>query len=221
MEDESSSRSRFSALARRLRWNIGLILFAALPSCGVAPTPVSYEGRMISKVIIRHKLAEDANRENDGRLRNYMTIREGKPYSYELADDTIRSLWESGYVDDARLLVEEDGKSIRVFVEVEDRPGFGPCPSIMGSKAFSDLKLWLIVKDTLTRPITESQVEFASQKLEQFYRRHGYKQVSIAINYERWGKRSIQSFTLEIEEGPRTPSWYEGIFRSPEKATAP
>lgn len=207
-------------LVRRLGWSISLVLTAGLPSCAVAPKPVSYEGRMISKVIIRHNLRENATRENDGRLRNFMTIREGKRYSYELADDTIRSLFESGLVDDARLLVEEDGKSIRVFVEVEERPRCGPSPFI-GNTAFSDQKLALVIQPTFKGPLTEKMIEIGRGKLEQFYRRHGYKQVSITIDYEHWGKRSVQDFVFVIEEGPRTPPWYERVFKAPEKVTAP
>ena len=177
---------------------------------------------MISKVIIRHNLRENATRENDGRLRNFMAIREGKRYSNELADDTIRSLWESGHIDDARLLVEEDGKSIRVVVEVEDRPRMGPCLlHFIGNTAFSDLKLAKVISPSFKGPITESQVEAARLELEQFYCRHGYKQVRITINYERWGKRSVQDFVFVIEEGPRTPPWYERLFKAPKKATAP
>ncbi|MEI7927189.1 MAG: hypothetical protein WCH40_01465 [Verrucomicrobiales bacterium] len=136
-----------------------------------------------------------------------------------MADDTIRGLYESGLVDDARLLAEEDGQSIRVFVEVEDRPGFGPCPCIMGNEAFSDPKLWLVVKDTITRPTTETQVEVARQKLEQFYRRYGYKQVRITIDYEHWGKRSLQDFIFVTQEGQITPPCHEGPFRTPENRT--
>ena len=206
--------------ACRLGWSIGLILSAGLPSCAVAPTPVSYEGRMISKVIIRHNLRENATRENDGRLRNYMTIREGKRYSYELADDTIRSLWESGHIDNARLLVEDDGKSIRMIVEVEERPRCGPSPFI-GNTAFSDQKLALVIQPTFKGPLTEKMIEIGRGKLEKFYRREGYKQVRVTIDYERWGKQSVQDFVFVIEEGQRTPPWYEGLFRTPEKAMAP
>lgn len=175
---------------------------------------------MISKVIIRHNFLENANRENDERLRNYMRIREGKRYSNELAEDTIRSLWESGHVDDVRLLVEEDGQSIRVFVEVEDHPPFGPL-RFVGNAAFSDLKLARVIQSSLKRPVTEDMIEIQRRELEQFYRRQGYKQVHITINYEHWGKRSIQNFVFAIEEGPRTSPWYEGLFRPSEKATAP
>lgn len=177
---------------------------------------------MISKVVIRHNFPENANRENDERLGNYMSIREGKRYSNELAEDTLRSLYESGLIDDARFLVEEDGQSIRIFVEVEDRPRIGPCLlHFIGNTAFSDLKLAKVISPSFKNPITESQVESARQKLEHYYRGWGYKQVCITINYVRWGKRSVQDLVFVIEEGPRTPPWYEGLFRPSEKATAP
>lgn len=176
---------------------------------------------MISKVIIRHNFPENANRENDERLRNFMTIREGKRYSIDLANDTIVGLFESGLIDDARLLVEEDGQAIRVLVEVEERQRCGPRPSIVGNTVFSDQKLFRSIQPTLALPITELHAEAAREELEQFYRQHGYKHVSITIDYEHWGKRSVQDFVLVIQEGPRTPPWYEGLFRPSGKATAP
>lgn len=208
--------------ARSLGWMISLILPVVLPSCTEATRPLSLKGRMISKVIIRHNLPEKANRENDARLRHFMSIREGRRYSTRLADDTIRSLFESGLIDNARLLAEEDGQSIRILVEVEDRPECGPClPRFIGNTAFSDQRLAKVIRPRLKEPITESDLEAARQKLEHHYREWGYKQVRITINDERWGKRSIENFAFEIEEGPKTLPWYEGLLRSPGHATPP
>ncbi|OYV07402.1 MAG: hypothetical protein CFE26_01165 [Verrucomicrobiales bacterium VVV1] len=215
-----SARTPSFSPVRRLGWLIALVLMAGLPSCTVAPKPISFEGRMISSVVIRHSLAEFATHDWDQRLLGYMKLKKGILYSNELADHDIRSLYESGYVDDVRFRVEEDGQSIRVFVEVEERPPFGPSP-FTGNTAFSDQELARVTRSSLKRPLTEDMIEIHRKKLEQFYRQQGYKQVRITINYERWGKRSVQDFVFVIEEGPRTPPWYERLFQSPGKATAP
>jgi outer membrane protein insertion porin family len=175
---------------------------------------------MISNLIIRHNLPENATRENDQRLRNHMTIREGKRYSYELADDTIRGLYESGLIDDVHLRFEEDGQSIQVTVEVVGRPRWGP-PLFIGNTVFSDQKLARVLKPAFKGQLTERTIEIGREKLVRFHRQHGYNQALITIDYEHWGKRSVQDFVFVIEEGPRTPPWYEGLFRPSEKATAP
>ena len=212
---------RSLSLDKRFEWLIPLVLSVGFSSCTVAPKPTSIEGKIISSVVIRHSLPERASHAWDRKLCSYIKIKEGIPYSNELADDSIRSLFESGYVDDARLLAEEDVRSVRMIIEVEDHPAMGPGPSIVGNTAFSDLKLFRLVRPIFKGPILEIQVEAAREKIQQFYRRENYKQAKVTINYERWGKRNIQEFVLIVEEGPRTPSWYEGIFRSPEKAAAP
>ena len=207
-------------LARRLGWSIGLILSAGLSSCAVAPKPVSYEGRMISSVVIRHNLPESANHSWDGHLRNYMKLKKGILFSEQLAEHDLRSLYESGYVDDVRIRIDEAGKSILVIVEVADRPRFGPSPFV-GNVVFSDQKLAHVTRSSLKRPLTEDMIEIHRKELEKFYHRQGYKQASITIDYEHWGKRSVQDFVFVIEEGPRTPPWYERLFRALENVTAP
>lgn len=149
-----------------------------------------------------------------------MKLREGIPYSDKLADHDLVALFESGLIDDARFLAEPDDESIRLIVEVQERPTCGPCPFI-GNTVFSDQRLATVIRPCFTKPITKPQVEAARVTLERYYRKWGYKQVHIDIDYEHWGKRSVQDFVLKIQEGTRTPPWYERLFQSSEKATTP
>jgi outer membrane protein assembly factor BamA len=179
---------------------------------------------MISELIIRHDLPENANHGQDRLLRRFMKLREGSHYSTELADQDLVALFESGLIDDARILAEPRDKSIRLIVEVRERQRCGPCQrGFIGNTAFSDQKLAKVISSRLKGLFTESKLEEARQELERYYRRWGYKQVHITIDYEHWGKRSVQDFVIVfvIKEGPRTQPWYEGLFRPSEKATAP
>ncbi len=215
-------QNRFPFLAPCFGWLHTLILFAGLCSCAVDPKSNILEGKLISSVVIRHSMQERATHEWDRHLRSYMKLRTGIPYSSELAEHDIRSLYESGYVDDARLLAEEDGQALRIIFEIKDDPGCGPNNfSIIGNAAYSDLKLGLVLKSVIKNPITETQVMAARDELEEFYHRHGYQQAHITIDYKHWGERSIPDFVLVIDEGLRTTPWYEALFQLSGNTMAP
>ena len=69
-----------------------------------------------------------------------MTSKAGTKYRAENLDTDIKSLYESGLVDDVRFLAEPIGDSVKLIAEVTTRPGLGGV-GFVGNAIFSDQKL--------------------------------------------------------------------------------
>ena len=74
------------------------------------------------------------------RLRNLMASKAGTPYRAENLDKDIKSLYESGLVDDVRFLAEPVGDKVKLIAEVTTRPGLGGV-GFVGNTVFTDQKL--------------------------------------------------------------------------------
>ena len=103
-----------SLLARR-------VVLAALLFLGPAATSVKaqdIEGKNVSQVEVRYAGASDVD---EARIRSYISTRSGEAYRSEKVDNDIKSLYESGLVEDVRVLAEPTGDSLKVIYEVTTR----------------------------------------------------------------------------------------------------
>lgn len=158
--------------------------------------PGSIEGKHISVVEIRYVGAPTVD---EARLRSYMGTRAGGVYSSEQIDSDIKALYESGNIDDLRVLAEPAGDNLHVIYEVTPRAtsfhsGF------VGNSAFSDKRL---AKETGLRvgvELTPDSLASARGNLKAFYRSQGYWRAKVEV--ASWGNES--NFFFLIEEGPRS-----------------
>ena len=81
----------------------------------VTSSAQDFEGKNISSVAIRYSGAKTVD---EARLRGHMAVRAGQKYSASRLDDDVRTLYESGLVDDVRFFVEPLGDSVKVIAEV-------------------------------------------------------------------------------------------------------
>ena len=105
----------------------GVGQFAALTSLSLVTLAGTlhaqdFEGKNISEVAIRYTGAKTVD---EARLRNLMATKAGTVYRAESLDNDIKSLYESGLVDDVRFLAEPVGGSVKLIAEVTTRPGLG------------------------------------------------------------------------------------------------
>lgn len=175
----------------------------ALASC--APSP-QFEGKKISTVEMRfigkHTVDET-------RLRKLMKSQPGTPYSEARLDNDIRTLYESGLIDDMAFSAKPDGDAVRVIATVETSPDLAMPFSISGNHAIHSESL---VRETGLRkntPITPRTMEQARRRLETFYHRQGYPDAKVHITYSTKNEhRGVPPVTDDyrflIEEGERS-----------------
>lgn len=155
------------------------VILAASLGAAFAATPLlaqDFEGKNISAVEIRHAGTQTVD---DARLRNLIATRSGENYRAEKLDTDITSLYESGLIDDVRILAEPVGDSVKVVFEVTTRPAFGGV-GFVGNTIYKDEKLAKESGLKAGGALSDAEVLTARQNLEKFYRDSGYPDVTIS-----------------------------------------
>jgi outer membrane protein insertion porin family len=188
-------------LGRQFRHFFVNLLFGAFCLLPLASSKVraqELEGRTIRQVTIRYNGPQTVNEEL---LRNRMSMKAGTKFSAENLDQDVQGLYESGLVDDVRMLAEPAGDQIDLIAEVITRPTISGV-GFVGNDAYSDQKLAKETKLTSGGVISDAQILEARRNLEQFYTNQGYPDVTIShrIQAEDTGGAAV---VFLINEGGR------------------
>ncbi len=178
------------------------VVLAALLFLGLAATSVKaqdIEGKNVSQVEVQYSGASDVD---EARIRSYISTRSGEAYRSEKVDNDIKSLYESGLVDDVRVLAEPTGESLKVIYVVTTR-GTIVAVGFVGNTQdnFSDQKLAKETKLKVGGSLSDEAILSARRNLETYYRGYGYPDV--AISHRTQASETGQGLDLifVIEEG--------------------
>jgi outer membrane protein insertion porin family len=154
------------------------VILAALLFLGLAATSVKaqdIEGKNVSEVSVRYSGAATVD---EARLRSFISTRSGEGYRSEKVDNDIKALYESGLVDDVRVLAEPVGESLKVIFDVTTR-GTIVAVGFAGNSVFSDQKLAKETKLKVGGAMSDETILSARRNLETYYRGYGYPDVTI------------------------------------------
>ena len=184
-----------SLLARR-------VVLAALLFLGLAASSVKaqdIEGKNVSQVEVRYAGASDVD---EARIRSYISTRSGEAYRSEKVDNDIKSLYESGLVEDVRVLAEPTGDSLKVIYEVTTR-GTIVAVGFVGNTQdkFSDQKLAKETKLKVGGSLSDEAILSARRNLETYYRGYGYPDVVISHRTQASETGQGLDLIFVIEEG--------------------
>lgn len=158
------------------------------------------EGDRIGAVEIRYVGATSGH---EARLTNFLHLTAGSAYTAEAVDRDIRALYESGHVEDVRVLAESIGGDVGLVFEVVSRPPSGP-PVFVGNTAFSDVRLAREIDfgaGTRSEDMTLERLQAYAEAIKHFYRREGYPQVGVRLRAFGGGPATPADFQFLIEEG--------------------
>jgi outer membrane protein assembly factor BamA len=176
-------------------------------------------GKPISSLEIRHLTPKYVNNQ---RILKFISSQPTTVFSEEKLTEDVRSLYESGLVEDVRFSAKPDGKSVRLVVAVSTRQGSGPV-LFVGNTSFSDKKLWEQISNrhmkrikrmldhpldlATDKPIVQKDEKFLVEvlpavcgELENFYRRQGYGRVRVTTGRWNGGPATPESFLFVIQE---------------------
>lgn len=183
-------------------WKLALCVTSVSVSCKRQAANWSpRDGDQIGVVEVRFDGATDID---PVRVTSYLKLTNGSTYTADAVDDDIRALYESGLVDDVRVLAEPVEGDLRFIYTVTPRPPFGP-PFCIGNTAFSDKRLAESSGLGVNDPITAESLEAARKKIQTHYVDHGYADAEVVCRAGAGGKPSPGDYIFEVDEGPRTP----------------
>lgn len=182
----------------------GVGQFAALSSLAIVALvgtlhAQDFEGKKISNVEIRYNGAKTVD---EARLRNLMASKAGTNYRAENLDADIKSLYESGLVDDVRFLAEPMGGNVKLIAEVTTRPGLGGV-GFVGNSIFSDQKLAKESKMKSGGALSDEQILEARRNIEKYYQGYGYPDVTVSHRIQATGQSGLSDLIFVIDEGAK------------------
>ena len=182
----------------------GVGQFAALTSLAVIALAGTlhaqdFEGKTIAEVTIRYRGAKTVD---EARLRNLMVSKTGTAYRAESLDNDIKSLYESGLVDDVRFLAEPVGSSVNLIAEVTTRPALGGV-GFVGNSIFTDQKLAKESKVKAGGTLSDEQILEAQRNIEKYYQGYGYPDVTVTHRTQATGQTGLSDLIFVIDEGQK------------------
>jgi len=195
MQQPALSSPRPASFFRR---GIALIVLCTLSLVADLPAQ-DFEGQTVSEVIVRYRGERTVD---EARIRNLMSTRAGGIYRAESLDNDIRSLYESGLVDDVRFLAEPVGNRVRLIAEVATRPALGGV-GFVGNTVFSDQKLARESKLEAGGALSDAEILAARRLIEEYYRGHGYPDVTVSHRIQGSEREGLSDLVFLIEEGSK------------------
>jgi len=158
-----------------------------------------FEGKNITVVDIRYRGAKTVD---EARLRNLMSTKAGTQYRAERLDNDIKTLFESGLIDDVRFLAEPDGGGVRIIADVMTRPAINGV-GFVGNTVFSDQKLAKETKLKSGGSMNDVQILEARRNIEEYYQGYGYPDVLVSHRIQATGQAGLSDLIFVIDEGSK------------------
>ncbi|MCP5538041.1 MAG: outer membrane protein assembly factor BamA [Akkermansiaceae bacterium] len=159
-----------------------------------------FEGKNISSVSIRYNGPRTVD---EARIRGFMETRAGQPYSAARLDDDVRSLYESGLVDDIRFFAEAVGAGVKVIAEVKTRAKI-VAVGFVGNTKFSNKKLASVTKLKAGGVMSDEAILTARRNIQDHYRGFGYADVTVTHRIQAANVAGAAELVLIIDEGARS-----------------
>jgi len=185
--------------AKSLLSRLFLTTFMILTSTSGVILAQDFEGKNISEVSIRYSGPKTVD---EARLRNLMVTKAGSVYRAENLDNDIKTLFESGLIENVKFLAESAGESVRVIAEVQTRPAINGV-GFVGNTIFSDQKLAKETKLKSGGTMSDSEILEARQNLEKHYQGYGYPDVLISHRTQSTGQAGLSDLIFVIDEGSK------------------
>ncbi|HEY1120267.1 MAG TPA: POTRA domain-containing protein [Haloferula sp.] len=181
------------------RWLFLLLVVFGFGSCAAPVRVEDVEGKAVSKVTIRYV---GPNTVEEARLRTHIGTTGGSVYRTDRVDNDIKSLYESGLVNDVRVLAEPKRGEVEVVYEVTTRGRMAP-PLCAGNTVFSDHRLAKESGLLVGHEVDGPTLGRAAKRIETFYHAHGYPGAKVSPKTQPAEDGSVD-FIFIVEEGPHT-----------------
>lgn len=157
-----------------------------------------FEGKKITQVAVQYRGAKTVD---ESRIRNLMSTKAGSIYRAQRLDDDIKTLFESGLIDDVRFLAEGVGANgVRVIADVLTRPAYNGV-GFVGNTVFSDQKLAKETKLKAGGALSDSTILEARRNIEAYYQGFGYPDVIVTHRTQDTGQAGVSDLIFIIDEG--------------------
>ena len=137
------------------------------------------------------------------RILAQMRTRVGQPYSDQVVEQDVETLYKTGSILNVRIFAQPEGDGVKVIVSVQTRSIVREI-EIDGAERIKAKRLRKEIKLKLNQPINEQQLEEARQKIIEVYQAHGFTDVSAQFRVDAIDeKRGTSRVVFTINEGAK------------------
>lgn len=154
-------------------------------------------------------------------IRAHLSLKPGDTYDSSLADQSIRSLYKTGFFDYIKISLQTL-KEDTVDLVVQVFPKYTvDAIAIKGNKLISTQKLLKQIKFKVGEPLDESSVKAANDKITEFYEARGFYKTKVSYAIAKDEASARGTVTFHIEEKPKQKiiavSFVGNVYVSKEK----
>ncbi|PYL25680.1 MAG: hypothetical protein DMF37_04330, partial [Verrucomicrobia bacterium] len=135
------------------------------------------------------------------RILAQMRTKVGQPYSDQVVEQDIETLYKTGSILNVRIFAQPEGDGVKVIVAVQTRSIVREI-EIDGAEQVKAKRLRKEIKLKLNQPVNEQQLEEARQKIIEVYQGRGYNDVSVQFRVDPIDeKRGTARVVFTVNEG--------------------
>ncbi|MCU0795902.1 MAG: outer membrane protein assembly factor BamA [Akkermansiaceae bacterium] len=174
-------------------------LFVVGAACVGSVHGQDFEGKPVTGVDVRINGPRTVDEE---RLKAFIQLAPGTTYKSDTIDNDIKSLYDSGLINDVRVLAEPVGGGVRVVYDISPREGVIAI-GFIGNSVFSDTKLAKASKMKAGGALSDQAILEARQNIEQHYMDSGYPDVNITHRIQPSPSGNGSELIFVIDEGAK------------------
>ncbi len=130
-----------------------------------------------------------------------MRTKVGQPYSDQVVEQDIETLYKTGSILNVRIFAQPEGNGVKVIVAVQTRSIVREI-EIAGAEQVKAKRLRKEIKLKLNQPVNEQELEEARQKIIEVYQGRGYNDVSVQFRVDPIDeKRGTARVVFTVNEG--------------------
>src|SRR6266536_2050083 len=135
------------------------------------------------------------------RILAQMRTRVGQPYSNQVVENDIATLYKTGSIHNVRIFAQPEGDGVKVIVAVQTRAIMREI-EISGAERIKPGRLRKEIKLKLNQAVDEKQLEEARQKIIEVYQGRGFTDVSVQFRVDPIDeKRGTARVIFTVTEG--------------------
>jgi outer membrane protein insertion porin family len=172
-----------------------------------APEDISaQEGKTIESIDVQYVGNQTVAPE---RIRSRMSTKVGDSLSLAQVDEDVKSLYESGDVENVRILSDNVSGGVRLIVVVQTRALYGGV-QFAGNTLIDDSRLRKRVDLAVNRPIDNAALEAGRAEIQEMYRKKGFSAATVTYRIGAPSAEGYSTVLFTINEGT------QGVLRNVE-----
>jgi outer membrane protein insertion porin family len=177
-----------------------MALWGLTAMCVTAPMARAQQGPVVRDIEVQYVGPQVVSKE---KILANMRTRVGRPYSPQVTEEDVRSLYATGNVNNVRIYGEPMAEGVKVIVILATKSSVSEVV-ISGAQRIKVSKIREEIATKPGEPLSEAALEGDRQKILELYRNKGFSDVDVRYRTEANEKQGTSRVIFEVQEGTKT-----------------